>query len=414
MNDREQRGLQIAAKCRIDKTGDFYLVPSQSNNSKYVVHFTDDRAHCSCPDHETRGVECKHIHAVRYTVDREQNPDGTETVTETVQVVETIQRKYTQDWPAYNAAQTNEKDYFKALLHNLCSRVEEPARKSRLGRPSIPIADAIFSACFKVYSTVSGRRFMSDLRDAFEKELVGKLPCYNSIFNVFESEDTTPILQRLIVESAMPLKSLESHFACDSSGFSGSRFDRWYDHKYGGEKIKRAWVKAHIMTGVKTNVITAVEIHGQNANDAPQLPPLLSKTAKRFDVAEVSADMGYISERNLKTVVDSGAVPYIPFKSNATASKGGLWEKMFHYFSFNKEEFLSRYHLRSNVETTFSMVKAKFGDSIRSKTDTAMVNEVLAKFVCHNICCVIQSMFEFGVTPTFWAELPVAQEVGRN
>ena len=70
---------------------------------------------------------------------------------------------------------------------------------------------------------------------------------------------------------------------------------------------------------------------------------------------------------------------------------------MFHFYSLHREEFLSRYHLRSNVETTFHMVKSKFGDSVRSKTDRAMANEVRAKILCHNICCVIQSMYEFGV-----------------
>jgi transposase len=76
---------------------------------------------------------------------------------------------------------------------------------------------------------------------------------------------------------------------------------------------------------------------------------------------------------------------------------------MFHYFSLNKEEFLPRYHRRSNVETPFSMVKAKFGDSVRSKTDVAMKNEVLAKLVCHNVCCLISAMFELGLDPVFWA-----------
>ena len=144
------------------------------------------------------------------------------------------------------------------------------------------------------------------------------------------------------------------------------------------------------------------------------LPPLLTATRKNFNVSEVSADMGYISEDNLQAVTDAGAKPLIPFKSNATGGKGGLWEKMFHYFSFNKEEFFGRYHLRSNVESTFSMLKAKFGDSVRSKTDVAMKNEVLAKVVCHNVCCLISAIYELGIDPVFWAELPVAQQVGQN
>jgi hypothetical protein len=30
------------------------------------------------------------------------------------------------------------------------------------------------------------------------------------------------------------------------------------------------------------------------------------------------------------------------------------------------------------------------------------MNEVLCKILCHNICCVIQSMYELGIEPTFW------------
>lgn len=75
-------------------------------------------------------------------------------------------------------------------------------------------------------------------------------------------------------------------------------------------------------------------------------------------------------------------------------------ERLFHYFTFNGEELLSRYHLRSNVESTFSMIKAKFRDGRRSKTDTAMKNEVLAKLVCHNICVLVQSLYELGINPS--------------
>jgi transposase len=97
-----------------------------------------------------------------------------------------------------------------------------------------------------------------------------------------------------------------------------------------------------------------------------------------------------------------GATPYIAFKSIHSGAAGGLWEKMFHYFAFNRSEFLQHYDKRSNVESTFSMIKAKFRDHVRSKTDVAMQNEVLCKILCHNICCLIQAMYELGIEPTFW------------
>ncbi len=59
------------------------------------------------------------------------------------------------------------------------------------------------------------------------------------------------------------------------------------------------------------------------------------------------------------------------------------------------------YYVRSNAETTVHMIKSKFGDSVKSKTWTAQLNEVLCKVVCHNICVVIQEMFELGIQPNF-------------
>jgi transposase len=403
VTDREQRGLVIAATCKIHRKGRVWICPSQSGKGKYTVSPDEAQPHCSCPDHEAWGHACKHIHAVRIVIQREMFDDGREV--ETRQVVLTEQRTtYPQPWRAYNAAQVNEKEQFQLLLHSLCKGLTMPQAVGR-GRPRIPIADAIFAACFKVYSTVSGRRFMCDLRDANEKGYCRRLPCYNSIFNVFDDPATLPILKALVEESAAPLKALETSFACDSSGFSGSRFDRWYDHKFGDRRIMRSWCKVHAMVGVKTNIVTAIEIHDQNAGDPTQFPNLLATTAQRFNVNEVCADMAYSTKRILHLCNDLGATPLIPFKSTASdTGKDGLWNRMFHYFQYNRDAFLARYHQRSNVESTFSMIKAKFGDSVRSKCDTAMRNEVAAKVVCHNICCLISAMHEMGVDPIFWAD----------
>ena len=96
--------------------------------------------------------------------------------------------------------------------------------------------------------------------------------------------------------------------------------------------------------------------------------------------------------------------------NSTEGTTGGIWEKMFHYFQFKREEFLERCHQRSNAESTFSMVKAKFRDHVRSKTDTAMKNEVYCKFLCHNICCVIMEQCVLGIEADFWPEETKGEE----
>jgi len=164
------------------------------------------------------------------------------------------------------------------------------------------------------------------------------------------------------------------------------------------------WVKVHLMCGVKTNVVTAVAIRGRDAADAPLLLGLLATTTAHFDVKEVPADKGYSSVENVEAIAGAGAAPYLPFKSNATGGSGGLWEKLFHYYNCFREEFLGHYHRRSNVESTFAMIKAKFGDHVRSRTDTAMANEALCKILCHNLCVLIQSQCELGIEASFWGQ----------
>jgi len=366
-------------------------------------------ASCTCPDYETRQQTCKHIFAVTYVMKREEHADGSTTVTKSITVTATTERTtYPQNWPAYNAAQMNEKSKFQSLLADLCRGIIEEPQPRKMGRPRLPLSDAIFSATFKIYSTVSGRRFMTDLREAETNGFISKAPHYNSIFNYLENPDLTPILKSLIAESSLPLKSVETDFAVDSSGFTTSRFIRWFDHKYGEVRQQHDWVKCHLMSGVKTNIVTAVEIQGRHTADTYMLPPMLETTAQNFQLSEVSADKGYSSARNLEAIAEKGAIPYVAFTASAKGRGDGMWSLMYHYFMFKRDDFLEHYHKRSNVESTFSMMKRKFGDGLRSKTDVAMVNETLCKVLCHNLVVLIHEMYELGIEPVFWSAAATA------
>jgi len=405
---RKQRGLEIAALARIEKKDGCYFVPSQTNPraTKYKVWPNPAKPvfTCTCADHETRRCQCKHIYAVRYMLRREANADGSETVTESVTVTKT-RKTYPQDWANYNLAQTNEKRHFQPILADLCSGLKplpaSTSRKGPQGRKSIPLSDAVFAAVFKIYSTMSARRFTSDLCDAQAKGYITKVSHFNSVLKCLENPAIYPVLLEMIERSALPLRSVESQFAVDSTGFAFCRFTRWFDIKYNRFTHEQHWVKAHLCCGTKTNVVTAVEIHGQYAGDAPILPALVNSTVKNFDVKEVSADKGYSGYDNHEAIAKVGATPFIAFNISATGERGGVFAKMFHYFQFKREEFLQHYHRRSNVESTVMMIKTKFGDAVRSKTDVAARNEVLAKILCHNICCLISAIYELGIQPEF-------------
>jgi len=414
MDTREKKGLMIAATSKIEKNKLGWKVPSQSGNGTYVVNLDHGEPFCTCPDFETRHLPCKHIHAVEYVVQRETKPDGTVTYTEGIKIT------YNQEWHTYNEAQTHESERFLTLLRDLCNGIEQPTQT--FGRPRLALSDVVFALVYKTYSTMSGRRFTGELLEAQKDGLVSKAPHYNSSFRYLENSDLTQILKNLIEESARPLKAIETDFAVDSSGFATTTYSRWFDHKYGKERTKQSWVKTHIMCGVKTHVVTSVEATAFESADSPQLPQLVNATAKTFDIKEVSADKAYSSKSNLHAINAVNAMPYIMFKNYSKGSQGHkpyseLWQRMWHFYNFNHDVFLQHYHKRSNAETTFSMIKAKFGTAVKAKSPVAQVNEVLCKILCHNICVLIQSIYELGLEPTFWtfeAEKSVAPKLLEN
>jgi len=133
------------------------------------------------------------------------------------------------------------------------------------------------------------------------------------------------------------------------------------------------------------------------------LPDPLATTAGNFPtVREVSADKGYSSKTNANAIEKEGAMPLIPFKSNAVEPPADSARgRMYHQFAYNRDDFLTHYHRRSNVETVFAMVKAKFAGNLMSKSPEGQTNEALSKFVAHNRCVLIQAFYELGIESTF-------------
>jgi hypothetical protein len=334
MEARAVRGLEIASDSEITREGNIWTVPSQTSPKKYLVNLFINT--CTCPDFEENRQKCKHIYAVEYALQRESGlqlpiPPKTE------------KPKYRQEWHAYNAAQVNEKAKFQLLLHELCRGIEEPIQG--MGRRRLPLADVIFASAFKVYSTISGRRFNSDLRDAHEKGYLSKMPSYNSMFDYFGYPMVTPYLKQLVIESSRPLSEVDWDFAADSSGFSTGVYQRWSDAKWGkarteyGDKLpdtvnRKDWVKVHLMCGVKTNIVTAAEISHAHAGDSPYFKALVETTSQNFPIQSVAADKAYSSNKNLSLVLVKGGMPYIDFRSNATATDKrcpSVWKQMLHF-----------------------------------------------------------------------------------
>src|SRR4051812_41281773 len=111
MSQRQERGLELAKALRVRRNGDAWIVASDSRGEPYTVKLGEP-AHttCTCSDFDLSRKDCKHIYAVRYYYAFEStgrwvpDPDPSEILDP--------KKTYPQNWPAYNQAQTHEKDLF--------------------------------------------------------------------------------------------------------------------------------------------------------------------------------------------------------------------------------------------------------------------------------------------------------------
>jgi len=261
------------------------------------------------------------------------------------------------------------------------------------------LKDQIYCCIMKVYSQLSSRRAKCLYNQAEESEYINHSPHFNVVSKTLNKPEITPLLYDLVRYSAKPIAGIETDFAIDSSGFRCSTFGEYCNYTHGTAKTHN-WLKVHICTGVKTNIIADVVITDEHGADSPQFKRLVQRTAENFQVKKVVADAAYSSSLNHEIVDRLGATAYIPFKKNATGESkdSKLWTHAFHYFQLRREEFLEQYHKRSNAETTFSAIKAKFGETIKSKNRTAQVNEMLCKIIAYNITVLIHSMYDFGIS----------------
>jgi len=351
----------------------------------------------------------RQMHELAKEIINRLDEDGTKEhktfVQETLNRYRAIQKlkgeSYSQDWTAYNQAQQKEKLLLMNILDELLSYIPISETK-KVGRKPVSLRDKVFYVVLQSYNAKSSRRCISDIDIAHRMGYAVKAPHFNTVLKCLKDPCLTPYLKHLIQISSLPLQGIEQDFAVDSSGMSTSQFGRWFDYKWGKHEGKeRIWKKIHLTCGVRTNIITAVNITSKNHSDHGQFIDLVQETSRFHQVREVSADKAYSSHQNFEAVQELGAIPFIPFKSNTVRKGLGLWGTMYRFFINYPEEFGHHYHKRSNVETTFHMLKEKFGSHLRSKTETGQANEMLAKCLCHNLCVLIQEAYELGIDINF-------------
>jgi hypothetical protein len=185
-------------------------------------------------------------------------------------------------------------------------------------------------------------------------------------------------------------------------GFSTSVYDRWFDNKYGREMTKAQWVKAHVMIGVKTNVVTSVEITDGQASDAGQFHGPCGPHGRELSHGARLSGQGVLQpDEPLHDPLPRGRTvhPVQEERAHLRARRVGPGAPV-----FPRKPRAVLAALPSAVERRDDLPhdQVQVGTRVRAKTPVAQVNEVLAKVLCHNLCCLVSAAFKLGVEATFW------------
>lgn len=116
---------------------------------------------------------------------------------------------------------------------------------------------------------------------------------------------------------------------------------------------KRSWVKAHLYCCCKTNAFVAVKVTKSNVSDkdVKVVRELMKRPTKLFDMTEFVADKAYAVRPIYNILAEMHMKPYIPFMRKSKGAPKGvqLWRTCYDEFHNNTEEFMKKYHRRSNI-----------------------------------------------------------------
>ena len=245
--------------------------------------------------------------------------------------------KYSQDWPLYDKANRREKLMFFRILKAAIEHLELKYAYAGNGRPRAFLSDVVKALCIKSYHGYSSWRCESELNIAKSMGIIDQVPKRATLNKYNKDPKVTAILQDLIGIIAEPLALVEITFAADATGISKSYGNStWKKVRFTAaeEEKRRDYVKLHIITGCKTNVICVAKITKGTAHESPFLKELLQKTARTFKPQHVCADAGYLSHDNVNFIrYKLKAKPWIMPKSNSGASERGrmsAWNSVLH------------------------------------------------------------------------------------
>lgn len=316
-------------------------------------------------------------------------------------------KTYPQNWVLYGIATSQEKLMFFTILQDAVDHLLIEHEYKGNGRPAAFYGDIVKSLCIKSYHGYSSWTLESELHIAQAMGIIDIVHKRSTLNKYLQSAKIGDLLDKLYKTIAEPLKDVEAYFATDATGISASYGNTsWMKLRRTKEekKHRKEFRKLYIITGCKTNCVCAAKVTEGTEHESPHFKGLLKETAKVFNIKELSADAGYLSRENVEAISKIGSVPFIMGRKNVNVpikGRASAWGAMLRLWKKHQMFFAEHYHRRSNVESTFSMLKRKHGAFCRAKKPISQENEILCKIVCHNAVVLAEALLSYDLRGGF-------------
>ena len=287
------------------------------------------------------------------------------------------------------------------------------ANRNKVGAP-FQYAESLFAALAAVKS-MTGLPYRHLQGMLIETLGDWNAPCYTTIYRRFQALE---VKRNGSVFTVTGGGTVPIRLAVDSTGLKQHNRGEWIRHKW---KVRRGFVKLHVMVDVNTKRILAVQVTDDRTGDSPMLIPLLdealeavARTGQAQDSAAGPADAGcclygdaaYASRSNVTACGDRGVDSRIKLRVNSMArgkGTGDAWgiavRKQLggsadsHVWKMSDDEKRRfgeewkkkvEYGKRWLVEIVFSAFKRMFGEHLYSLKWKNMVQEVRIKVATYN------------------------------
>ena len=301
------------------------------------------------------------------------------------------------DWSSYNLAKIKEIEFFLIFVKEAVDMVKlEEDKFKRKGRPSKDAYDLAKVILTQIYFQ-TGERQASGLASLFkEKLLLSEIPSPRTIGRAYKRAQVKYILEKVFEMTSAPIEKKETSFSADGTGLPLSIKQNYENDREDKEKHK-GYDKMAVMISNKFHIATAVASKKGTAHDSPMFEELIKDTSLRFqNIDEIQLDAGFISRDNCDLITNVGATPYIYPKKGIILRRRGstAWRNMLTELIKNPQDWLRKYHERSNSECYFSAHKRRFAKPLLKKEVESRNVEALGRVTVLNICMLISAYFE--------------------